>query len=65
MTAARLTAYKGHVTRALKACDAELADTSALLPNLEFKCENLKTSFERYYQAFLQFEDDQEATGDD
>ena len=65
ITTSCLTAYKGHVTRAFHSCESELAADQPSIQNLEFKCSKLETAFKRYSEAFYQFEDLQDATGDE
>ena len=65
MTTSHLTAYKGHVTRAFNSCESELAADRPSIQNLEFKCSKLETAFERYSEAFYQFEDLQDVKGDE
>ena len=65
ITTSRLTAYKGHVTIAFHSCESELTADQPSIQNLEFKCSKLETAFKRYSEAFYQFEDLQDATGDE
>ena len=64
VTVPRLSAFKGHVTRAFKTCEEELSAVAPSTVNLEFKCESLINSFTKYQESFLLFEEQQDAAGD-
>ena len=65
MTSSRLAAYKGHVTRAVTACENELVADQPTVESLEFKHGKLETAFQRYTNAFHQYEDMLDAEGDE
>ena len=49
----RLSAFKGHVTQALKACEDKLASVAPSVVSLEFKCESLVKAFTKYQDTFF------------